>query len=463
MPYYQLYFCPISKFFSIFIAINIKTNILTFLLCICICNTYFSAVNGKVIDSLKKVALTQKDTVKAKTFIIISTALEANYPNEALKYIDSSVTLLKPTNYLKLKISALRRLGGVLTTLGNYEKAISVLRDALTLNAELKSNSIYIGVYNTLGNTYLGLKRYDSALENYKLSLFYAQKSLKNKSDCAVAYIGIGNAYSNKNNLPKAIDNFKKAESIFKKANSKMYSAYVESLLGEVYVKNKKPTIALEYLLHSLIYFNESNDLYGSALTQENIGTAYIQLNNYSKAVTYFKNAYEINTKRNAWDNIMSSAEGLSKSYELLGDKTKALNYYKDYAKYKDSIYNKDRTRAFADVETKYETEKKEQELKIKNIELEKTSLKLSKRNTIMYYTLAILSIFLLMTIILYKQVRAKQKANTLLSHKNTEIEQKNLEIELKNKEILDSIKYAKRIQITQFPSAKYIKKHLNQ
>src|SRR6185369_12917744 len=102
-------------------------------------------------------------------------------------------------------------------------------------------------------------------------------------------------------------------------------------------------------------------------------------------AIEYYKESLKINTKRKAWDNMQAAAWRLAQANEKMNLPSAALDYFKIYMQYKDSVINNERNKAIAEAESKYESEKKEQELKLKNSELEKSELKVSQRNNLIY------------------------------------------------------------------------------
>ena len=129
---------------------------------------------------------------------------------------------------------------------------------------------------------------------------------------------------------------------------------------------------------------------------------------------------------------------------------------------FSDSLSKLANIKNIRELETKYNVEKKDKELLslrekaiVEELEKEKQEIK----NLLLLIGISIL--FVLGGFILYAYFN-KQKANKLLDHeKKLVIEQKNV-VELKNKEILDSIRYAKRIQTSLLPTEKYIERKLN-
>ena len=133
-----------------------------------------------------------------------------------------------------------------------------------------------------------------------------------------------------------------------------------------------------------------------------------------------------------------------------------------------------------AEIETKYQTEKKEHQIevlnkdkKLQNLELEKKQKELRNRNFIIFGIALVLIIIILFSSLLFKTLQLKRKANFLLKQRNVEIQQKNEEImaqrdeiqtqrdevtshrdkiALQQKKITDSILYASKIQTAVLP-----------
>ncbi|MEO6301535.1 MAG: SpoIIE family protein phosphatase, partial [Bacteroidia bacterium] len=166
---------------------------------------------------------------------------------------------------------------------------------------------------------------------------------------------------------------------------------------------------------------------------------------------------------RNAYANILTNAKALSALMELQNKPSEALKYYKTYTQYNDSVLNIERNKAFTEAESKYESEKKEQQLKLKNLELEKSQIQSSQRGKLVYIFAGAMVIFLILLFFVYKQFSEKKKANVLLTNKNEEIEKQKSIIEEKNKDITDSINYSKHIQQAIIPSTLKVKSTLNE
>jgi hypothetical protein len=139
---------------------------------------------------------------------------------------------------------------------------------------------------------------------------------------------------------------------------------------------------------------------------------------------------------------------------------------YELYVTMKDSIYNMENRKAGFKKQFKYETEKKEAELKATaKAEKEKLELKAAedrkRQNIIIYSVITGLILVSVFSIFIYRSLQRNKAANKIITAQKKEVEEQKHIIEEKQKEIIDSIRYAKRIQQSLLPTDKYISRNI--
>jgi serine phosphatase RsbU (regulator of sigma subunit) len=120
----------------------------------------------------------------------------------------------------------------------------------------------------------------------------------------------------------------------------------------------------------------------------------------------------------------------------------------------KDSIYTEESADFQNNTVSQYEDEKNQQQQKLLNQEIVLQQQRLQNNRIIIFAISFGLLLLLVLSIVILRGYRQKQKTNKLLELKNAEIEKK-------NKDITDSIKYAQRIQRAILPSSDFVKKYL--
>jgi serine phosphatase RsbU (regulator of sigma subunit)/predicted negative regulator of RcsB-dependent stress response len=436
-------------------------RILFYIFCFLISGNSFLISQNRNLDSLNKIFPAAHDTVKVKILCSISRFFEGNNPTKSLALGDSALVIAKRIKYQVGIGSAYGSIGSCLCTSGKYDEAINSLIKSLKVFESIKSRRHMTNTYNSLANAYMGLKDNKKAYDYFYKAYTLASEKPRNEHMVAITSVGMGNMLLEQNKFNEAIQYYKAGEKYFRENNNPNYEAMCVTMIGETYVKDSNYVEAEKYFLKSLPIFKKSNDEYGLSITLSNLGGVQFQRKNYGLATYYYSESLKLSFKRKAWDNIQSGALSLSAVQEAQNKPVEALKNYKIHMQYKDSVINIERHRSIAEAETKYESERKEQQLKLKNLELEKSQIKVAQRNSLIYVFASAIIIFAVMLFFVYKQFNEKKKANVLLTNKNEEIEKQKHIIEEKNKDITDSINYSKHIQQAIIPSIKKVQQFL--
>jgi cell division protein FtsB len=158
----------------------------------------------------------------------------------------------------------------------------------------------------------------------------------------------------------------------------------------------------------------------------------------------------------------------LADCYEEAGDFRQAYKYYRMYTSVNDSLLGAENNKAIAEMNARYESEKKDKEIKLLNkdkvIQLAEIEKQQAQRNMFIVGS----ALLLLLTGFVYRSYNHKKKANTIITKQKEEVEAQKLVVEQqrdlineKQKEIIDSIKYAQRIQKSLITNDSYIEKKL--
>lgn len=168
-------------------------------------------------------------------------------------------------------------------------------------------------------------------------------------------------------------------------------------------LKNFREAIARIKL--SLSIRELKNDRYGIAIANINISEIYQQDNKIDSALKYALVAEKTSKEVGFLDLVQYTYEQLYILYKKKNNAALALQYFELRTKLKDSIFNAERTRQIAEFSTKFDTERKEQQIKV-----------LSKQKTIQRLALiAAVLLFIVMAIVGYIIFRnRKEKENKL-------------------------------------------------
>ena len=411
-----------------------------------------SSAQNAITDSLKKIALRVEKDSAAKLYVKIANVFTGVNSDSVRKYAQ-------------------------------------IASNMATANSVVKGD-----VLIQFGNSYHMESKMDSALMYYNKALVYFQK-IANDKGVAKAYQSFAIVKRSTGDIEGAIIDSKKAYDVYNKINWNIGKVNVLNNISNAYMSLHKYNEAVVYsrqslslskilndslkyftmlseyggkLMHVKMYdsasyyikaatpFLERNGLYYNLLVlNSNLATIYYDQNkDFEKAKEYLYNAIKYSSLSGATDNLSSVYKQLSYVYIIQKNVDSAFTYLDKMLYYIDSVNNQKALDITKELQTKYETEKKELQIKNQSIEIEaKEKQNKQKSLIILFGTLALLGtgFFAAMAYINFKKTK---RANIIIENQKQEVELKNEEIthqkeivEEKQKEIIDSINYAKRIQ----------------
>lgn len=253
-------------------------------------------------------------------------------------------------------------LGRLFSSLGDYPNSVKSYQRALNISEyEADTNKIILQ-YSKMGHMYMKLEDFVAARSYYFNGLAISKNYEKSMSfKTLLSYIG--SYYSRMHVLDSAL--------IFQERSLKITKA-----LG------KQDDIAGSYLNIGNLYcrtgdFEKGKACYDTALRvfrklnlDVNIGKVYDSYSvmygvqkKYDSSLYYAKKVLEIGRKTKDSRSIQSSLYRIASAYDRLQDYKNGLKYAKQFIFYNDSIMGEETRAKVAELETKYETAKKERDI----------------------------------------------------------------------------------------------------
>ena len=241
--------------------------------------------------------------------------------------------------------------------------------------------------------------------------------------------------------------------------------------IGNVYCLKNNYEKALEYYKQALKINEEIGERSGISSSMINIGILYSKQNKFENAMDYINRGLAIATGIKNKQLIKSCYEELSSIYVKTDNYKQAYKYYELYSSIKDTLYSQENSKNMAEFETKYQTTKKEKEIKILTQGKLLQEADISRQKILRNSFIVGFILILMLALFIFRSYRQKQSANRELDLKNKKIENayniieaKSNELEIshteiaeKNKDITNSISYAKRIQRAMLPHRSHL------
>jgi two-component sensor histidine kinase len=210
-------------------------------------------------------------------------------------------------------------------------------------------------------------------------------------------------------------------------------------LIGRIHYEKQDYFEAIAVYQNALSQFSPTS--FQISRAYQSMGASYMKLGNHQMANEYLLKALDLRRQSGELSQIASTYESLAENSRLSGDFENAYSYLLSFQTYEDSLFSENTSRQMAEIETRYETEKKDQEIMTLEKDREIQRLVADKRKNQIYLSLGGLTIVMLVAGFYFNRSRAKQRANQLLEEKSEKITRQNAEKEILLKEIHHRVK----------------------
>ena len=341
-----------------------------------------------------------------------------NYP-EALKMVNQGFKIARdpsngnkaghlpkgqtPQMYQRIVIGILySALESIYYYVGNYEKQIAVVLEAIPYVEAAKDTFNLAGLYPDLGDSYLRLNKPDSALLYQHKSLeYYSKLSFEDRKFEGSTYTSIGLIYEKLGKTDSARENYLKAIQISELHENPRHTGNACLQLANLYQSLNKTDSGFLYAQKALRAFEQGGYKKEVALAYRMISDYYWDKNNSDSSFAYLRLATLLN----------------------------------------DSTYQLEKSRLQEFQVAAFNQQLALQQLEQKRIEKE------GKQKTVAIISL--IAVFTTIGFLLYRNNRQKQQANQILQKKNNQIEETLNHLKATQKQLIQSEKMASLGELT--------------
>jgi len=319
------------------------------------------------------------------------------------------------------------KVAGIYTNIATVLMRQSKFEEALAIN--FKSLKIFEKVgdevkqaisLGNIGNLYYELEQNKPAEQFYRKSLALARKTnhlitigndLVNIGGLKFEYGVQFDKLVNVQELDSALIYFSEAETVLNTINATYNLAAVYNNIGRIYTIKQNLKKALDYYEKALKAREILEDKYGIGLSYINLAETERLLGNNTKCIDYLIKASDIFLSLKNYLNLKQAYAKLAEAYELKKDYPASLKYYQLFASYKDSIYNEDNAKQMAEMQTKYDVEKKDLELAKNKAEIETKEKQAYIKNIIIIAIVVLMLLVAITGFLFYRKKQIEQQA----------------------------------------------------
>jgi len=358
---------------------------------------------------------------RAKSLVVLGIIYyETGKYDESIEIFDEAEELLeKEDNFLLASIETNR--AHSLSKRGNYTAAVEQYLKAAKIYEDNNNLKELANSYNNIAAENRNLKLYEKSIEYYLLASEINFK-IGNLYDLARNYSNIGVSYKAIDSLETALSYYNKSLELAEQLNANLIIAQNYVNMANIYEKKEEYKTSLNLFNKSLEICKRENIAFGVLVNYMNIGNTNFLLKNYEKAIINLDSALSYALRMKLPNEEAQVYERLTRVYNAKNDFQNAFIFQNKFKKLNDSLLSKEKHAQFLELQTKYETEKKEKEILSLNHE------KAEQRLVIFYLLIGFLLLLIAVIIII-----ARRKI-ILNQKKVLEVEAENLKIELKSK-----------------------------
>ncbi|MCB9187134.1 MAG: histidine kinase [Flavobacteriales bacterium] len=321
----------------------------------------------------------RNEHMDALTVVGVTYLRESNYM-EALRYFrqaeDECREVEDSLNLAKVYIN----IGSCYQSMDSSAKAMEILMSSAAILEHYNDSSHLLYVYTNIGALLGTIGRLDEQLEFSKKAFDMAGGKLNSR-----IALGLGSNLSI-NLLKHNMIDSSEALALRVLAESRRIN-YSKSLtqilnhLANISVRKEEYERALTYTDEVLTYEGSftHNHTFGDAYNYR--GAALLRMNRVDEAISSLERAWEYAGAENTVISKERVLRNLQKAYAMKGDYRKAYENLELLKLYADTLMREDNLRIVNELETKYRTEKKEQQVRELSQMNEITTLKLRQRN----------------------------------------------------------------------------------
>jgi two-component system, NarL family, sensor kinase len=422
------------------------------------------------------------DTSKINHLIKIAETYNYTEPDSARYFANEALIIAQKNNLLNNVVKLYSIIGFSYIVESEYSEATTFLTKALNISKQLiedePDNNIYkrsiSEVYLCFGQIHFYNSQYDQAINDF-IKAVKLLEEIGDEHGAGSALSNISVVYEALNDFSTAIEYNRKALSIAKKNNDNELLVHISNNICVDFIRVSEYDSAYYYISTS-IQFNEAKEneadlqmnylnlarifkeisIYDSAIFYLNksekistelnyivglidvnymLGAVYLNKKDYSNAEKHLKKSIKLAKGAGISNSVMNANGKLSNLYKEIGNYKMAYEYFVAQSHISDSIFDLESKEHIANLETKYQSEKKEEEIKYL---LEKTELQRVKSNTNLYIFISVIIILILVIVLIiisYRSFKLKQLAEKQKIQQKTEREILDAVIETENKE----------------------------
>lgn len=403
------------------------------------------------LDSLEAAlrSQTQADTNRVNTLNELASELRPRDPKKAALVVQEGQLLAKKLHFQRGEANMAYQEGVLHVMHGELAPALASFTRSRDIWQALHNESEAAVSLNAMANVLVQQGQYLVATTMYLKSLRTAEAQNNTKAR-ARALLNLGNIYARTKNMPKAIAYSQQSlQLISPNTDPEMYAGALRNI-GQAYLNLFQPAQAAPYLQRALALARSSGDKpnqaalllalgrlnidagkqavaepllleaqqiaeqIGDQLTLSRclaaLGNIARQQQQPAAAIARYGRALAIAQEAGSYEDLMQMYSGMAAAQASAGDFRQAYRNQQLFAQFTDSLFAETTTQQVTELQTKYETEKKEARNRLQAAQLRTQQQVIGRRNTQLVAGLLVAGLLAGLAYLLYTRRRLRRE-----------------------------------------------------
>jgi AraC-like DNA-binding protein len=306
----------------------------------------------------------QEDSIRVKTLLKICWQEYTTHPEKSKAYAEEALQISRQIKFPSGEGGASRYIAIYYNGKGSFDQAIEFIYKALLIFERIHDFRGIARSYQTIGSIHRAKLDFAKSKEFYLKAIDAFQK-VNDQKNIGGTYTAIGALHITFEKFDLALEYILKSLEITKTINDKLGISQNYTNLAIIYTNQNKYKEALSCFEKSIPIFEEMNYKLGIAVNFDGMGDLYTLMGNYDKAESCLLKALRVSKEIGFKSTIEMVYSKLSFLEKTRGHFKEALEYSELESKYQDSLYTEENATQVAEMETRYETEKKNQTIQL--------------------------------------------------------------------------------------------------
>jgi two-component system, NtrC family, sensor kinase len=402
-------------------------------------STLTVSAQNRNIDSLSSALQKEKtDTGRIILLYTLSWAYHNSKPDSALMLAQQAYLLSKKKNYLKGELWALNEIATAYNNLGDFPKALQFYLEELKIEEKRGNLENTAIIYLGIALVYENAKQFDNALSSAKKADSLIAE-YKFADEFLYSSLNIGEIYEKTGVFDSAFAYTKKCYDSSKKAGNDLITGTALNNLGNIYLKQHAYATAFADFKSALPLQAASDDYRTYAESMLGLAKIFAVRKQNDSAAIYAKKSFDISSANHFSLRELDAVIFLTDFYKKSKNLDSALKFEDTLIDLKDSIERSEKVVHFKDIMFG-------EQLRLRELEDQKTQLQNRVR---MYMLLGGMLLLVIVALLLYRNIRHRQKASTILEKQKRELQDTLRELKNTQAQLIQSEKMASLGELT--------------